>query len=179
MTFEELKIPGTWLVEADVFPDDRGAFARAWMPDEFRARGLDTNIAQCSLTSNHRQGTLRGLHYQSAPFDEVKLIRAVHGAIFDVGVDLRPDSPTYCQWIGVELSAENRRSLYLPRGVAHGYQTLVDGTDILYFVSTPYAPAHQCGVRWDDPAFGIVWPLGPPAVIHPRDAGYADFTPVR
>jgi dTDP-4-dehydrorhamnose 3,5-epimerase len=179
MTFAPLEIGGVWLVDADVFPDDRGAFARAWMPDEFRARGLDTAIAQCSLTSNHRRGTLRGLHYQAAPFDEVKLIRAVRGAIFDVAVDLRPESPTYRRWTGVELSAANRRALYIPRGVAHGYQTLTDDAEILYFVSAPYAPDHQRGVRWNDPAFGIAWPLGTPTVIHPRDAGYPDYAPVR
>ena len=179
MTFEELRIPGVWLVEADVFPDDRGTFARAWMPEEFSARGLETALAQCSLTTTHRRGTIRGMHYQTPPFDEVKLIRAVRGAVFDVAVDLRPDSPTYCEWVGAELTRDNRRSLYLPRGVAHGYQTLADDTDILYFVSAPYAPAHQGGVRWDDPAFGIVWPLGTPTVIHPRDASYSSYTRVR
>src|SRR5690349_1649213 len=108
MTFEELPIPGVWLVDADVFPDDRGAFARAWMPEEFAARGLDTTVAQCSLTTNHRRGTIRGIHYQTPPFDEVKLVRAVRGGIFDVAVDLRPDSPTYCQWVGAELTSDNR-----------------------------------------------------------------------
>ena len=179
MTFTETRIPGVWIIEADVFHDDRGWFARAWMPEEFAARGLDTRIAQCSMTSNHRRTTIRGLHYQSAPYEEVKVVRAIKGAVHDVAVDLRPQSPTYCQWVGVDLTADNRRSLYLPHGVAHGYQTLEDHSDVFFFVSAPYTPAHQRGVRWNDPAFAITWPLGAPEVIHPRDAGYPDFVPTR
>lgn len=176
MTFTELLIPGVWQVDADVFPDARGAFIRAWMPDEFASRGLETGIAQCSMATNHHRGTIRGLHYQSAPHEEVKVVRVVRGAIFDVAVDLRPDSPTFRRWVGVELSAGNRRLLYLPKGMAHGYQTLTDDTEILYFVSAPYSPPHQQGVRWNDPAFGIDWPLGAPTMIHDRDATYPDFT---
>jgi dTDP-4-dehydrorhamnose 3,5-epimerase len=179
MKFVELEIPGVWVVEPDVFPDERGAFTRAWVADEFQARGLETAIAQGSLTTNHRRGTVRGMHYQASPFEEVKLVRAVRGAVYDVAVDLRPDSPTYCRWVGVELSAKNQHSLYLPRGIAHGYQTLTDEADIFYFVSAPYTPSHQRGVRWDDPSFGITWPLGPPALIHPRDASYPDYARVR
>jgi dTDP-4-dehydrorhamnose 3,5-epimerase len=179
MRFQELEIPDVWVIEPDVFPDDRGTFARAWVPEELQARGLETHIAQASLTSNHRRGTVRGMHFQAAPFEEVKLVRAVRGAVFDVAVDLRPDSPTYCRWVGVELTAENRKSLYLPRGMAHGYQTLTDQADIFYFVSAPYTPSHQRGVRWNDPAFHIEWPLGAPDVVHPRDAGYPDYVRVR
>lgn len=179
MTFTELKIPGVWLIDADVFEDDRGAFVRAWLPSEFEMRSLDTSIAQCSLTSNHRRGTIRGLHFQSAPFEEVKVIRVIRGAIFDVAVDLRQDSPTYQQWAGVELTSQSRQCLYLPRGMAHGYQTLADDTEVLYFVSAPYRPEHQHGVRWNDPAFSIAWPLGAPAIIHERDATYPDYRPTR
>lgn len=177
MTFTELKLPGAWLIEADRFDDERGVFSPAWVGEAFAARGLETHIAQLSLTSNRRRGTLRGLHYQSAPFDEVKFVRVVRGAVFDVAVDLRPESPTFRQWIGAELSAENGRALYLPRGLAHGYQTLGDDSEVLYAVSAPYAPAHQQGVRWNDPAFAITWPLGHPTVINARDAGYPDFRP--
>lgn len=175
MQFTETRIPGVWLVEPDVFVDDRGVFVRAWMPEEFAARGLDTRIAQGSLTLTRRRGSIRGLHYQAPPQDEAKVIRVIRGAIFDVAVDLRPESPTYRQWVGCELGAENRRILYIPRGCAHGYQTLADDTEVFYFVSAPYSPPHQRGVRWDDPAFGINWPLGRPASIHDRDATYPDF----
>jgi dTDP-4-dehydrorhamnose 3,5-epimerase len=178
VTFKELSVPGVWLVEPDIFPDERGSFARAWVPEEFAARGLDTAIVQCGLASNRRRGTIRGLHYQTAPFEEVKFVRATRGAVFDVAVDLRPESPTYCQWVGVKLTADNRLSLYLPRGVAHGYQTLADETDVLYFVSSAYSPAHQAGVRWDDPAFGVAWPLGPPTAISDRDRALPGFAPV-
>jgi dTDP-4-dehydrorhamnose 3,5-epimerase len=179
VVFTELSVPGVWLVHADVFPDDRGSFIRAWMPEEFASRGLETGIAQCSMATNHRRGTIRGMHYQTAPHEEVKLVRVVRGAIFDVAVDLRPDSPTYRQWVGAELTADNRHALYLPKGMAHGYQTLTDDVEVLYFVSTPYAPAHARGVRWNDAAFGIDWPLGAPTLIHDRDATYPDFAPTR
>ena len=175
MTFTQLNLPGVWLLDADTFVDDRGSFTRLWMPDELAARGLETVVSQCSMASNRRRGTIRGMHYQLAPFEEVKVVRATRGAIFDVAVDLRPDSPTYRQWTGVELSADNRRALYLPRGVAHGYQTLSDDADVLYLISAPYAPNHQRGVRWNDPAFGIDWPLGAPTIINTRDAEYPDY----
>jgi dTDP-4-dehydrorhamnose 3,5-epimerase len=175
MTFTELDLPGVFVVDADVFPDARGAFIRAWMPEEFEARGLTTAVAQCSLAANRRRGTIRGMHYQTRPFEEVKFVRAVRGAIFDVAIDLRPGSPTFRRWTGVELSADNRRGLYLPAGLAHGYQVLADDTDVLYFVSAPYTPSHQRGVRWNDPAFGIEWPLGPPTAINERDAAYPDY----
>lgn len=172
MTFTETKLSGVWIVDSDIFHDDRGAFVRAWMPDEFRARGLETAIAQCSIATNHVRGTIRGLHYQAAPQDEAKLVRAIRGRVWDVAVDLREGSPTYRHWVGVELAADERRMLYLPRGIAHGYQTLTDDAEVLYFVSAPYSPAHQRGVRWDDPAIGIEWPLGPPSRISSRDAAF-------
>jgi dTDP-4-dehydrorhamnose 3,5-epimerase len=175
MTFTETRLPGVWLIDADVFPDARGAFVLTWTPEPFDSRDLETRIAQIGISVNHRRGTIRGLHYQRPPMDEAKQIRAVRGAIFDVAVDLRPNSPTFCQWVGVTLTAENRRMLYLPAGCAHGYQTLEDGTEVLYSVSKAYSLAHQEGVRWDDPAFGIEWPLGRPSMINERDATYPDF----
>jgi dTDP-4-dehydrorhamnose 3,5-epimerase len=175
MKFTDTALPGVVLVDSDVFPDERGVFARAWMPDEFKARGLDVTIAQASLATNHYRGTIRGLHYQSAPFEEVKLIRAVRGTVFDVAVDLRPGSPTFLQWVGAELSSDNRRMLYVPHGCAHGYQTLTDDAEVFYFVSAAYSPAHQQGLRWDDPAVAVQWPLGPPTRISDRDAAFPDF----
>ena len=132
MQFTETKLPGVFLIESDTFADDRGSFSRAWMPQEFAARGLDTRLAQCSMAFNHKRGTIRGLHYQAAPMDEVKVVRVTRGAVFDVAVDLRPGSPTFRQWVGAELSADNRRALYIPVGLAHGYQTLEDDTELLY-----------------------------------------------
>jgi dTDP-4-dehydrorhamnose 3,5-epimerase len=175
MRFTETKLPGVLLVDCDVFPDARGLLARAWAPDEFRARGLETHIAQSNLSFNHRRGTLRGMHYQAPPFQEVKQVRTIRGAVLDVVIDLRPDSPTFRQWVGVELSADNRQMLYIPRGFAHGYQTLTDAAEVMYFVSAPYSPPHQRGVRWNDPAFGIDWPQEPTA-IHERDATFPDFS---
>jgi dTDP-4-dehydrorhamnose 3,5-epimerase len=150
-------------------------FARAWMPDEFAGRGLDTRIAQASLALTRRRGAIRGMHYQAAPFQEAKVIRVVRGAAFDVAIDLRPGSPTFTRWVGVDLSADDRRMMYIPPGCAHGYQTLADDTEVFYFVSAPYSPPHQRGVRWDDAAFGIRWPLGAPTSINERDATYPDF----
>jgi dTDP-4-dehydrorhamnose 3,5-epimerase len=169
MTFTDTRIPGVLIVDCDVFPDERGSFLPVWLPAPLQARGFETTIAQCSLASNRRRGTIRGLHYQIAPHEEVKLVTAVRGALFDVVVDLRRDSPTYRHWIGIELQAERRRMVYLPRGTAHGYQTLTDDVDVLYFVSAPYMPDLQRGVRWDDPALAIEWPLGPPTVLSDRD----------
>lgn len=167
-------LPEVWIIEAETFTDDRGSLTPAWMPAQCAARGLETEVAQLTLASNRRRGTLRGMHYQTAPVQEVKYVRAIRGAVYDVAVDMRLDSPTRYRWVGVELSASNRRMLYIPKGFAHGYQTLTDDTEILYLVSAPYSPAHQRGARWDDPAFGIDWPLGAPAVINARDAGYPD-----
>jgi dTDP-4-dehydrorhamnose 3,5-epimerase len=177
MHFTETRIAGVVLVDADVFEDQRGLFAVAWRPDEFAAHGLETGIAQGSLALTRRRGSIRGMHYQAAPFEEAKVIRVVRGAVFDVAVDLRRDSPTYLQWVGAELTADNRRGMYIPPGCAHGYQTLADDTEVFYFVSAAYSPPHQRGVRWNDPAFGVQWPLGDPTAIHERDATYPDFDP--
>ena len=161
-------VSGVFVVDADVFPDARGEFVRAWVADEFSAQGLDSRIVQCSVSTNVHRGTVRGMHFQVPPFDGAKTIRVTRGVIFDVAVDLRPESPTFRKWTGLELTAANRRSLYIPAGCAHGYQTLSDDTEVLYFVSAAYAPDHQFGVRWNDPAFGVVWPLEPTS-MHERD----------
>jgi dTDP-4-dehydrorhamnose 3,5-epimerase len=176
MRFTESSIAGAFVVDADVFEDERGAFILAWVREEFEAHGLDTNLMQGAISTNRTRGTIRGLHYQAAPHGQAKMIRSIRGSVFDVFVDLRPESPTFRQWAGVELDAENRRMLYLPAGVAHGYQTLTEDSEIFYFVSARYAPDAQRGVRWDDPGLGIEWPLGPPTVINERDAGYPDLT---
>ncbi len=175
MTFTETRLPGVWLIEADVFPDARGAFVLGWTPEPFEERGLETHIAQVGFGVNIRKGTIRGLHYQRPPFDEAKQVRVVRGAIFDVALDIRPGSPTFRQWVGVTLTDTNRKMLYIPPGFAHGYQTLAEATEVMYAVSKPYSRAHQDGVRWDDAAFGIEWPLGSPSSINERDATYPDF----
>ena len=161
MTFTESSIGGAWVIDISAIRDDRGFFAMTWLPEPFRERGLDPALAQCNIAWNHTRGTLRGLHFQRAPQEQVKIIRCTRGALLDVIVDLRPDSPTYCQWDAVELSGDNRRMLYVPAGLAHGYVTLVDGTEAYYHASTPWAPQAEGGVRWDDPAFGIEWPFAP------------------
>lgn len=176
MRIAETSLPGVYLLDADVFPDDRGQFVRAWAADELAAHGLDTNVAQWCVATNTGRGTIRGMHFQMGPADGAKTIRVSRGAVFDVAVDLRPDSPTFRRWFGVELSAGAASSLYIPRGCAHGYQTLVNDTELFYLIAAPYAPSQQGGVRWDDPAFGISWPLGPPTRINDRDRSYPDFT---
>jgi dTDP-4-dehydrorhamnose 3,5-epimerase len=177
MVVHETALSGVLIVEADRYADDRGAIMPAWIADEFAARGLASAFAQCNLVRNRRRGTLRGLHYQDAPYAETKLVRAVRGVIYDVAVDLRPASPTFCRWVGVELDAASPRLLYLPEGIAHGYQTLTDDAEMLYFITQRYRPDYQRGVRWDDPAFGVAWPIQPPAMLHPRDASFPDFQP--
>jgi dTDP-4-dehydrorhamnose 3,5-epimerase len=175
MHFTDTPIPGVLVVDADVFEDERGLFVVTWNAAEFAARGLDTRLAQSSLAITHHRGSIRGLHYQAAPFEETKVIRVARGAIFDVAVDLRPDSRTYLRWFGCDLSADDRRVMCIPPGCAHGYQTLADDTEVAYTVSAAYSPPHQRGARWNDPAFGIAWPLGPPTSINARDAAYPDF----
>jgi dTDP-4-dehydrorhamnose 3,5-epimerase len=174
MIFEQTVIAGVWLLEPERFEDERGFFARTWDPEEFSSRGLNPAIAQCSVSFNHLGGTLRGLHYQAAPHEEAKLVRCSSGAIFDVALDLRPDSPTYKDWYGAELSAENHLALYIPEGCAHGFLTLADSSEVHYQISAPYSPEAGRGVRWNDPAFGITWP-GEVLVINERDGSYADF----
>jgi dTDP-4-dehydrorhamnose 3,5-epimerase len=177
--FVETPVAGALVVEPQPIEDERGFFARTFSAEEFAERGLDVRVDQCSVSFNARAGTLRGMHYQAAPHGETKLVRCTRGAIFDVAVDLRPDSPTYLRWAGLELTAENGRALYVPEGCAHGFQTLTDGAEVLYQISTPYVPDAARGVRWDDPAFGIEWPEAPPGgrTMSARDAEYPDFDP--
>ena len=172
MIFTESPLPGVFLVDLEPLNDERGFFARSFSSDEFAARGLTSELGQCSVSYNARKGTLRGLHYQSAPHEEHKLVRCTAGAIFDVIVDIRPQSQGYRRWFGTELTAQNRRAVFIPAGFAHGFITLSDAAEVFYMISVPYAPEHACGWRWNDPAFGIQWPLAP-GVISPRDAGYA------
>jgi dTDP-4-dehydrorhamnose 3,5-epimerase len=172
--FTETPVPGAWLVELEPIEDDRGWFARMFCTEEFSARGLDATVAQCNASFNRRSGTLRGMHYQAEPHGEAKLVRCTQGAIYDALVDLRPSSPAFCGWTGVELSAGNRRMLYAPVGTAHGFVTLTDNSEVLYQMSYPYVPDAARGVRFDDPAFGIEWPVEP-AVISERDRSYPDF----
>jgi dTDP-4-dehydrorhamnose 3,5-epimerase len=176
--FTELELEGAFVIGLEPIEDERGFFALVWAPGEFAQRGLETRIAQCNLAYNERAGTLRGLHFQTAPHAEVKLIRCTRGAVYDVIVDLRPESPTYMRWQAVELTAENGQMLYVPEGFAHGYQTLVDATETYYQVSHPYVPAAQAGVRWDDPAFGIEWPDADERIISARDRAWNDYVPV-
>ena len=174
MKFGDVGLPGVRLVEPERMADERGFFARTWCRREFEAHGLEPNLVQCSISYNRRRGTLRGMHYQAAPSAEAKLVRCTAGAIYDVALDLRRDSPTYSQWRGVELTADNRCALYIPAGLAHGFLTLCDETEVLYQMSEFFAPEHARGVRWNDPAFGIQWP-GEVIIISERDRSYPDF----
>lgn len=174
MIFRETTVAGVWLVEPERLADERGFFARIWDPDEFTARGLSPRLVQCSIAYTKARGTLRGLHYQVAPREETKLVRCFAGAIFDVAVDLRPHSPTFRGWFGVELSAENRLALYVPEGCAHGFLSLADDTEVLYQIAEAHAPDAARGVRFDDPAFEIRWPE-PVVMINERDRSFPDF----
>jgi dTDP-4-dehydrorhamnose 3,5-epimerase len=171
MIFTETKLRGAYIVEPELLEDERGFFARTWSREDFDARGLDSNLVQCNSSFNKQRGTLRGMHYQTAPHEEVKLVRCTAGAIYDVIIDLREDSPTRSQWHGVELSASNRLMVYIPKGFAHGFQTLADETEVFYQVSEYYHPESARGVRWDDPTFGIDWPLGI-SVVSERDRAH-------
>jgi dTDP-4-dehydrorhamnose 3,5-epimerase len=176
MLFRELPIAGAWVIDVEPSSDDRGMFARTFDSALFDARGLSSGWVQCSTSFNERAGTLRGLHYQADPHAECKLVRCTAGAVQDVLVDLRRDSPTHRRWEALELSSENRRAVYVPRGVAHGFQTLVDGSELLYMIDRPFEPAAARGVRWDDPAFAIDWPEAPgPPIISERDRSFSDY----
>ena len=174
MIFTACKVKDAYLIDLDRKVDERGFFARSYCRNEFAAHGLHPDFVQCNLSFNTRRGTLRGMHYQVRPNEEVKLVRCLAGAIYDVIVDLRPTSPTYKQWIGVELDAESRRMLYSPAGFAHGYLTLADNSEVLYQVSAFYSPESERGVRWNDPAFNIEWPMRP-EVISSKDRQHPDF----
>ncbi len=169
--FSESSLPGAYLVDLVPSRDSRGFFARSYSPDEFAAHGLGPELRECSVSYNARKATLRGMHFQAAPHEEHKLVRCTAGAIFDVIVDLRPASSHFRRWFGIELNAENRRGLFVPPGFAHGFVTLMDQSEVFYMISVSHSAAHARGVRWNDPAFGIEWPLQP-QVIAPRDAQY-------
>lgn len=178
MKFEPTALPGVMLVRAEPVEDARGVFARSFCADEFRAQGLDARVAQASFSVTSRRGTLRGMHWQAAPWAEAKLVRCVRGKVYDVALDLRPSSLAFCKWVAFELAAGNRDALYLPEGVAHGFQALEDDVELHYQMSAPYHPEAGRGVRWNDPAFGIAWPIANPQLSE-RDASYPDFKPTR
>ncbi len=175
MLFLPTELPGVFVIEVEPKGDARGLFARTYCAEEFASRGLCTAWAQCNVSFNAKAGTLRGMHWQAAPHEEVKLVRCTAGAAFDVVADLRVGSPTFKKWIGVELTAANRRAVYVPAGCAHGFQTFVEGTELFYQMSSVYVPEAACGVRWDDPALDIEWPACAGRVIAPRDLAFPDW----
>ena len=175
MIFNETKLKGAFIVDLDELKDDRGFYARAWCQKEFEAHGMNSRMVQANMQFNKRTGTLRGLHQQLAPFQEAKFVRCLIGSIFDVIVDLRPDSPSYKQWLSVTLTADNRKALFVPEGFAHGYLTLLDNTEVFYQVTEFYTPGYERGVRWDDPTFAIQWPRTENLVISEKDKSWPDF----
>jgi dTDP-4-dehydrorhamnose 3,5-epimerase len=178
MRFIQTRLPGVWVIELEQLADERGWFARTFDAEEFEELGLNPEVVQCNVSFNPRCGTLRGMHYQAEPHGESKLVLCVRGAIFDVALDLRPDSPTCRGWHGVELSAENRRAYYIPAGLAHGFQTLTDDCELLYLMGHRYVAEAGRGVRWDDPAFAIEWPQAHgERIISERDRSYPDLRP--
>lgn len=176
MRIESTRLAGLCVVELERLEDERGFFARSFCAEAFREHGLAPAVAQCNVSFNRHAATLRGMHMQIAPHAEAKLVRATRGRVFDVALDLRPDSATFRQWLGFELSAANHRALYLPEGFAHGFVSLEDESELLYQMSCAYAPECQRGFRWDDPAFGIDWPVAP-RHLSPRDRSHSDFDP--
>jgi dTDP-4-dehydrorhamnose 3,5-epimerase len=172
MIVTETDLRGAFLIEAEPHEDERGSLEVVWTREGLEARGMDGRFVQCTLSRSLRRATLRGLHYQVGENAQAKLVRCTRGAVFDVGVDLRADSPTFRRWIGFKLSAANRRMLYLPVGFAHGFQTLEDDSEVLYMVTGRYDPAAERGARWDDPAFAIEWPDADERIINARDAAY-------
>ncbi len=176
MRYIETPLPGAWVIEPERLGDERGWFARTFDAEEFRARGMNPQVVQCNASFNAHRDTLRGMHYQADPHGESKLARCVRGAIFDVAIDLRPDSPAYRKWQGVELTADNGLAFYIPAGLAHGFQTLTDDCEVLYQMGYHYVPEAARGVRYDDPAFAIHWPEPHgERIVSERDAAYADF----
>jgi dTDP-4-dehydrorhamnose 3,5-epimerase len=187
MLFKETNLKGAFIIELEPIEDNRGFFARSFCQKEFRLHGININIVQCNISYSKKKGTLRGIHYQTAPYEEGKLVSCIKGAIYDVIIDIRPDSPTYCQWVAVELTDLNSqpsalssqslphyRTLYIPKGFAHGFLTLEDDTEVFYQMSEFYAPGYGRGIRWNDSAFGIPWP-GEINVISDQDLTYPDF----
>jgi dTDP-4-dehydrorhamnose 3,5-epimerase len=171
MLFQETELKGVFVVEPEIIEDERGFFACSWSAVEFEKHGLNSCLVQCNISFNKKRGTLRGMHFQTEPHQEAKLVRCTRGAMYDVAVDLRPGSPSHFRWVAAELNADNHRMLYIPEGFAHGYQTLADDTEIFYQMSEYYHPESARGLRWNDAALGIEWPL-PVAVISGRDANF-------
>ncbi len=174
MIFTETKLKGAFVIEPEKLADERGFFARTFCRKEFEANGLNPNLVQCNISFNKKSGTVRGMHFQVKPYEEAKLVSCLRGAIYDVIIDLRPNSPTYRQWVAVELSGENFRLLYIPEGFAHGFQTLEDNTVVFYQMSDTYHPESSRGLRWDAPLFGIKWPIKE-MVISSRDLSFDDY----
>lgn len=176
MIFNETKLRGAFVVEIERLKDKRGFFARSWCQKEFQEHGLNRRLVQANISFNRTKGMVRGMHYQIASHEEAKLVRCTRGAIYDVIIDLRPDSATYKKWIGVELTADNHKMLYVPEGFAHGYQTVHDDTEVCYQVSEFYSPESERGVRWNDPIFEIRWPVTDNVEISDKDKGWPDYT---
>jgi len=172
LIFTQTSLAGAYIIDAESIQDERGYFARVWCAREFQAQGLKTDLVQCNVAYNHKKGTLRGMHYQCPPHAEVKLVRCTRGAVYDVIVDLRPESPSYLDWTGVELTEGNHRMLYVPEGFAHGYVTLQDDSELFYQVSEFYTPGAEGGVRWDDPAVKIEWPQVGELIISSKDRAW-------
>jgi dTDP-4-dehydrorhamnose 3,5-epimerase len=175
MKFNTTTLHDAWLIELEPVVDIRGYFARTFCVDEFAAKGLNTDYAQHSVSFSARKGTVRGMHYQREPHSEVKIVRCIKGSVWDVIIDIRPGSPTYRRWQGFELSSANRNELYVPKGFAHGFQTISDNVEINYLISEPYSPESSYGIRHDDPTFAIQWPL-PVTEISPKDLRWPDFS---
>ncbi len=171
MKFAETPLKGAYLVDLDRLEDERGFFARSFCEKEFSAQGLASRFVQCNVSYSRRKGTLRGLHYQEEPRAEDKLVRCTMGAVYDVVVDIRQTSPTYLKWFGTEISAENRRAVFVPRGFAHGFQTLVDDSEVLYQMSEFFHPGSARGIRWDDPSLRITWPMRE-TILSEKDRSY-------
>lgn len=178
MQFSETNLTGAYIIDIEPFVDERGAFARGFCQREFADHGLRSEIAQVNISVNSRAGTLRGMHYQRPPYSEAKIVRCTRGALYDVIVDLRPQSPTFLEWIGVELTEQNCRTLYVPEHFGHGFITLQDDTEAYYLVSEFYTPDSEGGLRWNDPTIAIQWPREP-IVISDKDANWSDFDPAQ
>ena len=176
MIFTPAGIDGVFIIELKKIEDERGSFARTFCKAEFEDHGLTSVFVQGNTAVSRRKGTLRGVHYQKEPYAEAKLVRCIRGGAFDVAIDLRPESQTYCQWFGVELTADNNRLLYIPEGFAHGYQALADNTELFYLVSQFYTPQAEQGVRWNDSRFNVTWPITDAIVLSDKDRSWPDFT---
>lgn len=174
MKFNQTKLKGVFEIEIEPHADERGFFARSWCQTEFEQHGINPRLVQCNISYNYRKGTLRGMHFQAEPYPEAKLVRCTRGGVYDVVLDLRRDSPTFKDWIGVELTANESNAIYVPAGCGHGFITLEDGVEVAYQMSEVYHSDLACGVRWDDPQFGVQWPLAV-EVISERDRTYPDF----